>query len=106
MEIRLLYFPGCPNILAARHALEKAMLETSTSLLDLREVNVQADDCPAHWKNWPSPSILVNGEDVEGQPPEGGVACRIYQTGRAPALEKIITAIEKAQEFENVHDRS
>ena len=104
MKIQLLYFPGCPNVQAARNVLEKAMLETSVSLLELREINVQAPDCPAHLKNWPSPSILVNGKDIEGQSPKAGAACRVYKNGIAPALGEIVNAITNAKDKKNAHD--
>lgn len=100
VKIQLLYFPGCPNVEETREVLRKALKSLSLDRLLVDEVNIHAPGSPEKYRNWPSPSILVDGIDVEGKPPTEAAACRIYPGGRAPRLEKIIEALEHTAEEE------
>lgn len=73
--------------------IRKALRSLSLDHLLVEEVNIHAPESPEKYRNWPSPSILVNGQDVEGTPEAEGSACRIYPGGRAPRLEKTIEAL-------------
>ena len=96
-KIELLYFPGCPNVDDARENLEKALKAISTDSIPFEEINIHDPESPEEYRNWPSPSILVDGQDVEGTPETEGAACRIYPGGRAPRLEKINDALKAAK---------
>lgn len=93
-KIELLYFPGCPNVEASRENLKTALKTFSKKPVAFEEVNIHDPESPEEYRNWPSPSILVNGRDVEGLPQAEGAACRIYPGGRAPRIEKIIEALK------------
>ena len=94
VKIELLYFPGCPNVEQTREVIKKALKSLSLDRLLVEEVDIHAPGSPEKYRNWPSPSILVDGIDVEGKPPTEAAACRIYPGGRAPRLEKIIEALK------------
>lgn len=95
-RIELLYFPGCPNVEATRKILKTALLNLKMASLEIEEVNIHAPASPREYRNWPSPSILVNGRDVEGQPETEAAACRIYPGGRTPRIEKILEALNRS----------
>ena len=95
LKIELLYFPGCPNVGATRENLEKALKAFSDDPLSIEEINIHAPESPEEYRNWPSPSILVNGKDVEGTPETEAAACRIYPGSKGPRSEKILEALEK-----------
>lgn len=95
-KIELLYFPGCPNVDATRDNLEKALKVFSDSPVAFEEINIHDPASPEKYRNWPSPSILVGGEDVEGTPDAEGAACRIYPGGREPRFEKILEALNRS----------
>ncbi len=96
--IELIYEKTCPNIDPARAALLAALAQSGR---------------PAHWQEWEqndpdappiarrfgSPTVLVNGRDVAGEPPSGELPrCRIYadENGRvrgAPTVASIVAAL-------------
>lgn len=95
-KIQLLYFPGCPNVAETRRALAAAVEQLALDPDAIEAVNVHGRDCPDHLRNWPSPSILIDGRDIEGTSALGAAACRIYPGGRAPAAETIVNALKAA----------
>ena len=95
-KIELLYFPGCPNTAATRVILKEALLNQKMDDLNIEEINIEDPATPEKFHNWPSPSILVNGQDVEGMPIKEASACRIYPGGRTPRLKKIEASLKAA----------
>ena len=77
MKIQLVHFDGCPNVVAARAALSRCL--TSLGLPpEYEEVNTDAADAPEALREWGSPTILVDGIDVGGEPKPNGTSCRLY----------------------------
>lgn len=68
MRIELVYDPGCPNAGCARERLRAAMRALGVSDRFL----VERVDAAR-----PSPSVLIDGVDVMGTPPESARACRL-----------------------------
>lgn len=97
-KVQLLYFPGCPNVAETRRALAAAMEQLALDPDAIEAVNVHGRACPDHLRNWPSPSILVDGRDIEGTPAVDAAACRIYPGGRTPAAETIVNALKTTLE--------
>lgn len=98
-KIQLLYFPGCPNVEATKEALSTALGNLSIADTEVEDVNVHDPKTSENLKNYPSPSILVNGRDIEGYDPTGTAACRIYDgKGGVPEVEKITKAISERME--------
>jgi hypothetical protein len=63
------------------------------------DVDVTAVGTPEHLRQWGSPTILVDGRDIAGDPPTGP-SCRIYGTGtagRGPPDELIARALSAAR---------
>lgn len=77
MKVQLLYFPGCPNLDAARDLLAALSVRFT-------EVDVTASDTPVELRQWGSPTILVDGADVAGEVVGTGAACRLYHHPDGP----------------------
>lgn len=78
MKIQLLYFEGCPHAgearVTLRRALEHSGLETPIEELD---------------GDYPSPTVLIDGVDVMGEPERSGRMCRLD----LPTESRIVSAI-------------
>jgi mercuric ion transport protein len=94
-KIQLLVFDGCPLAEAARSSLHAA-LESLDSLdsLDFEEIDLLDPSTPDELRDWGSPTILVNGDDVTDNAKGNGVGCRVYdgETG-VPSPETIAKRI-------------
>lgn len=93
MKIELIYFQGCPHVAEARAnlaaALAHAHLETP-----VQEWDRDDPSAPSYTRQYPSPTVLVNGRDVSGDAAEaGGASCR---AAGAPSLARIREAVEGA----------
>ena len=81
MKIRFLYFADCPSHEDALARLKKVLEEESVSA-EIEIIEVVSDEQAAELGFMGSPSILVNGRDIdpdglEGQAP--ALACRVYR---------------------------
>jgi hypothetical protein len=75
MRVQLLSVPDCPNVGRARDLLRSCMAELG--------LPVEVDETHGEY---PSPSILVNGTDVMGDPGYRGASCRLDVPTRAAVL--------------------
>ena len=97
VNVQFLAFEGCPLADAARANLEKALADCGMS--DYEEVDILGPDTPADLPGWGSPTILVNGVDVTGQPKGDSVSCRVYPgLDRVPETASIVASIKSAQD--------
>jgi hypothetical protein len=86
MNIRFLYFAGCPNSAPALILLRETLHELNIEehLLDVREVGdmEEAEQCGFLG----SPTIQVNSADIEEsrRHDKSAYCCRIYMTGDGP----------------------
>ena len=78
MRVQLLTFHGCPNGAAAREVLRR-VLKSYGIRAPIEEVNTTAPETPEHLKVWGSPTILINGADIEGQGAPSSASCRLYR---------------------------
>lgn len=99
-RVELIYMPGCPNIEAARacllHAFQMAGIRPSW-----QEWVLQRPETPAHTHGHGSPTILIDGQDVTGEPPLGSDnSCRLYAASSGncgiPPLEMVVAALQRA----------
>lgn len=98
MHVELIYAGGCPNAGTAREHLLHAFTRLG---LTPRWTEWDGTDpaTPAHARGRGSPTILVNGADVDGGTGIGiGPACRLYANPErpvagAPAVERIVAAL-------------
>ena len=101
MRIEILYFPGCPNYQPAVEQVERVLCSESLQA-EIRSIAVRTY-AEARELMFPgSPTIRVNGEDVE--PPQASVpslACRLYESRSGiPSEELLRVAISDAKRRE------
>jgi hypothetical protein len=101
MRIEILYVPGCPNYLPAVEQVER-VLSSESLQAEIRSIAVRTD-AEARELMFPgSPTIRVNGEDIE--PRETSVpslACRLYDNRSGiPSEELLRIAISDAMRRE------
>lgn len=99
MKIEVLYVPNCPNHALALERLRE-ILPADSFQKHVNEVLV-SDAAMAQSLKFPgSPTIRINGQDVEPQNEQAsfGLMCRLYSDGSGvPSQQKLCAAIEKAR---------
>lgn len=101
MRIEILYVPGCPNFLPAVEQVER-VLSSESLQSEIWSIAVRTD-AEAKKLMFPgSPTVRINGEDVE--PHQTGVpslACRLYENrSDIPPEQLLRTAILGAKRGE------
>ena len=101
IQIDFMYSKHCPNIEVTRHILQEAIRS-----LDIRGINVTErilgqSNLPDHCEGFGSPTILVNGSDLNGENYEEFTeSCQVFFHANAltgvPLLEEVIHAIRVA----------
>lgn len=86
MRVELVYAPDCPNAPAARSVVRRC--------LDRLGLQVPVEETEGHL---PSPTVLVDGYDVMGQPTAPSPSCRLD----VPTEDRILAVLR-----ERVLDRS
>jgi hypothetical protein len=97
-SLDLLYFEGCPNIDTAGEHARRALAATGISA-DLRLVRIDNDADAVRQRFLGSPTIRVNGEDVEPSARgrvDFGLQCRVYNVDARLAGAPPVTWIEAA----------
>ena len=93
MRAQLLTIPDCPHAVAAREALRAAIAQAGVEA-PIEEIDLTGPDVPEPLRGWASPTILVDGVDVGGEPGPDGGGCRLYHgRGQAPSVEAIRKAL-------------
>jgi len=97
-EVILLYFQGCPEIEKARENLREAFQRVGLPP-SWKEIDMEDTSTPQPLQGFPSPTVLVNGFDVETGKREspGIMACR---TRGAPSVECIIRGLTKYRDVD------
>ena len=82
MEVQLLYFSGCPMSPTMRENLREALVMLGREPV-FEEIDLEALPQGDPLLRFASPTVLVRGRDLMGQPParEAMLACRIYPGG-------------------------
>jgi mercuric ion transport protein len=88
--IQLLVFKGCPLAAAARESLRQAL--DGLELPTFEEIDILDASTPEELRGWGSPTILIDGEDVSGNPKGNSVACRVYAEPNGVPTPKTIAA--------------
>ena len=78
IRVALLHVPGCPHVDAARSLLQSCLTELG--------IQPPIEELEG---DYPSPTILVNGEDVMGRPPSMEASCRLD----VPTRERLLAAL-------------
>lgn len=96
IQVEFLYEETCPNVAATRRNLMRAFSNAGV-VPKWREYRLEAEDAPSYAHGYGSPTILVNGRDLEGRAPDQHPACRLYADGGVPAIELIERALIQAK---------
>jgi hypothetical protein len=99
MKVEVLFVPGCPNYRAAMEQVHKVLASESLQA-EFARVPVSSA-AQAELLRFPgSPTIRVNGEDVEpGAVAHFGLSCRLYPNqGGIPSEDALRAAILRAKE--------
>ena len=96
MRITLLGSKSCPNTPPMRNNLRRALALLGI-VPDVEEVDQDSSAIDDQCRGYPSPTILVDGYDLEGMPAPGhsSMACRIFPDG-LPQPEEIAQRIRTA----------
>ncbi len=93
--IEVLFFEGCPHAKVAVE-LARTVATRLTPKVQVSQVNVESEDVAAQTRFYGSPTILVNGADVEGREgregPSTGISCRVYEGGEGVPPEWMVEA--------------
>jgi hypothetical protein len=93
VHIKLLFFEGCPHVGAARDALRAALGRAGLPLQWDEELFTTAELHDSE-KGQGSPTILINGVDVDPGSMGTGLHCRVYAGGQgAPSVDAIVQCL-------------
>jgi hypothetical protein len=101
VEVRLVYFDGCPNWQLARKRLRQVLDWLGRADVPIKGVRVGTLDEAMAAGFAGSPTILIDGRDLcpHSTVCTGGVACRLYRTpagsAGAPPVEDIMGALSE-----------
>ena len=99
MEVRLVYFDGCPSWQLAWKRLRQVLDRLDRAEVRISGVRVETVDEASAAGFAGSPTILVDGRDLFRRSTEwsGGLACRLYRTPAGfvgvPSVEDIMSAL-------------
>ena len=93
ITVEVQYFHGCPNSDILIYRVKKAIARSEVEIL-YREILIDTPEKAEHNKFRGSPTVLINGTDLEGlpEPESGNLACRYYKNG-IPSVDLIEEAI-------------
>ena len=97
-KIEFLFEDSCPNITAARQALRAALAQAGLPS-QWQEWERHDPRAPDHARRYGSPTILVDGRDIVGEPPSDEPSCRIYanepgSNRGVPSVSQIMNALK------------
>jgi hypothetical protein len=102
VEIELLYFDGCPSHAALLPHLRELLARAGVSA-PVRERRVESDGAAQRTQFLGSPTLRVNGVDVEpgaGERTDYGLRCRLYASGDGlrgtPRDDWVLDAVQAA----------
>lgn len=95
--VDFVYDRDCPNVKAARGNLMRAFSRMGIAAR-WNEHQIGSPDSPAHVRGFGSPTILVDGADVDGLEAASEDCCRLYEGDRAPSVESIAAALDHANQ--------
>ncbi len=89
IKIEVQYFKGCPNSPEMIRRVKESIMGNEENI-DYREVLVESNELAEEIKFRGSPTVLINGEDIEGraEPESAALNCRVYENG-LPEVEEI-----------------
>ena len=98
MKVQVLYFAGCPNHMPTVDLAREVIAELSLTA-EVEEVEVTSGDDAAQLRFLGSPTVLVNGVDIELSArirTDFGFSCRTYDGAGVPPREMMLAAVASA----------
>ena len=97
LKIELLYFDSCPSYKEALANIKAALKERNLKA-EIELINVESEEKAEKVGFQGSPSVRINGKDLEGRDEGFSISCRLYQVNGkptvAPSKEEIIAKLE------------
>ncbi len=89
IKIEIQHFRGCPNSPEMIHRVKEA-IKGIEEKIEYNEVLVESNELAEKLRFRGSPTVLINGEDIEGreEPESAALNCRVYENG-LPSAEEI-----------------
>jgi len=89
IKIEIQYFKGCPNSSEMIRRVKEA-ISGHEELVDYSELLIENNDLAEKVKFRGSPTVLINGEDLENrkEPESAAMNCRVFENG-LPEVEEI-----------------
>ena len=98
ITIDLLYFDGCPSYRQAWNDILEVLVEEKIDA-SVRLISVDSMDRAQEFQFAGSPTIKVNGQDLEGYQGNGVMACRRYEENNGkgwPSQDLLRDRVKKA----------
>ncbi len=92
-RVALVYFEGCPHADAARGRMQEALSRVGMPL-SWEEWDTTREGTPIAYRRFGSPTVLVDGTDVNGGVEGAGLGCVV---GGGPTVETIVRALRQEQ---------
>jgi len=89
IKIEIQYFNGCPNSAEMIYRVKEA-IKGREEKIEYNEVLVESNELAEKLKFRGSPTVLINGEDIERreEPKSASLNCKVYENG-LPEVEEI-----------------
>ena len=89
IKIEIQHFRGCPNSEEMIKRVKEAIVGFE-DIVKYNELLVETNELAERIKFRGSPTVLINGEDIEGreEPDSASLNCRVYESG-LPEVEDI-----------------
>jgi len=100
MKIEVLYFEGCPNHKPTVER-DKQVINQFGVAAEVRQVELTQDDDPAALRFIGSPTVLIDGRDIDLSQRAGasyGFGCRTFGGAGVPPVEMIEQAVREASD--------
>lgn len=95
--VEVVFFEGCPNHRPAVD-LARATLRELGLAIPVREIEISTDEDARRHRFLGSPSIRVNGEDIEPEARDRSdyaMSCRMYGSSGLPPKELLVAALQE-----------
>jgi hypothetical protein len=94
MRVKVLYFDGCPNHRPTVELVREVALEMGIDA-DIQEVEVKGVEEAIQLRFLGSPTVQVNGEDIDRVRSDAGygMSCRMYGASGIPSREIVTSAL-------------
>lgn len=97
LKIELLYFESCPHWQLTLSRLEQVLIKENMTQ-SINQIPVENEEMVRKLVFKGSPTVRINGKDIEDNEGEYGMTCRIYEGEGVPPESLIRNAILKYKE--------